>query len=458
MSRRGAVSRRALVLGVIAVVALGIRIAYVVTTGHASSMMPNEGEVAHNIVADGRWFVRNTRAEQVFGEAWERRHELIDPASVNLSRADRNGVWYPAITHPVGTSVVIAGLWALTGSERYIQVELLQGLVDGLAVLLVYWIAMQLFKRPRAALLAASAYALYPPIAWDAADPYDDIWAVDFTLAIVALYLLMTRSRHRWRWLVLCGLTAGIGAYFRPQVLLIAPALAIAMVAGTGWREALRRGLTSTLAALILLVPWTIRNYEDFHAFIPVRSGLWETMVGGLAELPNQIGSEKQAHRARPDLVPETPAWDSYLKQYFIRAVEQHPLFYLEVLVHRVGLATVLVHETIWMHRGAAGVLNHGGGLLTVVVHSPFVLAEYALPPAVFVLAMLALWLTWRRWKRQNVILVALALSILLPYIAMHVEARYLLPAVVVYFIWIGLGIDLLIERVMRPAPRASLA
>jgi len=441
---------RRVLLVLLVLLAAGIRITYAVTTGHASTMTPIEGQIAHDIVADGRWFVGNKLAhyEGVPGHG----HELIDPASLDLTSADRHGQWYPAITHPIGTGVVIAGLWALTGSERYIQIEVLQALLDAVVVLLVYWIAMQLFDRAFPAMLAAGMYAIYPPIAWDTADPYDDIWAVDFTIAIVAAYLMMMRSGHRWRWLLGCGVLSGLGAYFRPQVILIVPVLAVVTVPATGWREALRRALTTALVVSILLAPWTVRNYEDFHAFIPIRSGLWETMVGGLAELP--VGGfasiEGPAHRAHPHLQVESPAWDAVLKPYFIRAVEQHPLDYLEVLAHRVLLATVLMHETIWMRRGAGAVLDASGGVFAFAVEHPFELLEYALQPLVFVLAMLGLALTWRRWKRQNTMLVAIALCVLAPYIAMHVEGRYLLPACFVYFIWIGLGAELAVQRVKR--------
>lgn len=456
-------SRRSLALLAIVVVGVGIRVTYTITTGYTLKGEPRVGEIAHNIVTHGRWFVRNSKAEAYVTALSIRRDRLIDPASVDYANLDGKNQWYPEIGESVGASVVLAGLWAISGSERYIQLQILQGLIDGLAALLVYWIAMQLFKRPRPALLAAGLYALYPPIAWESANPYTDIWAVDFTIAIVAIYLVVLKSGHRWRWLIVCGLCAGIGAYFRPNVLLIAPVLALATIAGTGWREALRRAIVVTLVASLLLVPWTIRNYNDFHAFIPTRTSLWENMLAGLVELPNGFGRgfsvesvEGELHRARPDLVYETPAWDSALKHYVIRAIEQHPLFYLELVVHRVALATIWSHETLWMHRGAGALFASKGGLPSLVVDHPLVLLEYALQPTVFLLAMLGLIFTWRRWRRQNVLLLALAVCVLVPYIAIHVEARYLLPATLAYFIWIGLGADLVIERVKQTLAASS--
>jgi 4-amino-4-deoxy-L-arabinose transferase-like glycosyltransferase len=443
-------SRRALVLLVIVAVGIGIRVTYTVTTGDTIINNQAEGQIAHNIVADGRWFVRNERADDYMEALSDRRHRLIDPASVDYSSLDRGGRWYPEITQPVGASAVLAGLWAITGDERFIQMQILQGFVDGLAALLVYWIAMQLFNLPRPALIAAALYALYPPIAWQTTVPYNDIWAVDFTIVIVAIYLVILKSSRRWRWLVVCGLCGGVGAYFRPEVLLIAPVLALVTAADTGWREALRRALTTAFVASLLLVPWTIRNYNDFHAFIPTRSGFWETMWGGLAELRHPFGVDVR----KPELAAElhhlrrqTPAWDSFYKPYVIHAIEQHPLAYLEVLVHRVAMATVLATEDTWMHRGAGAVLGDKGELLAAVVDRPLVVLEDALEPLVFLLAMLGLGFTWRRPSSGHRILLAVVLCVLLPYITIHVEGRYLLPAAFVYFIWIGLGADLLIER-----------
>jgi 4-amino-4-deoxy-L-arabinose transferase-like glycosyltransferase len=440
----------------IVAVAIGVRVAYDLTTGHSGMISTLSANVAHNLVADGRWFYVNGRAESYLSLIDGQHHGIVDPASVNYSSVDRNGSWVPEVAESVGAPAVIAALWAMTGSERYIQIQLLQGFVDALCALLVYWIAMQLFKRRRGALLAAGLFAVYPPLAWQTANPYNDIWAVDFTIAIVASYMVATRSPHRWRALIACGVLVGVGINFRPEVIFVIPALAVAALADTGWREALRRALVPTLVASALLVPWTIRNFEEFHAFIPTRDAFWAAMYVGLAEVPGvfneehsiQVRLEAESERAHPGVVTETPSLDASFKHYFIQAVERHPLAYVEVLAHRVLMATVALHETIWMRRGAGPVFGYKGGPLAFAVDQPFELLEYVLQPAVFLLAMLGLLVTWRRWRRQNAALVAVVLAVLVPYLAAHVEARYLLPACFVYFIWIGVGADLLIEQV----------
>jgi 4-amino-4-deoxy-L-arabinose transferase-like glycosyltransferase len=455
-----------LVLLVIILVGLAIRFTYTATTGHDLGRTSFEGQIAHNLVSDGRWFERNAPAEAHIEALGDNHHRIYDPASIDYAGLDKPGQWYPEISQSVGVSAVIAGLWAITGDQRYVQLQILQGILDGLTALLVYWIAMQLFKRRRPATIAAALYALYPPLAWQTADAYDDLWAVDFTVAIVALYLLALRSGHRWRWLVACGACAGVGAYFRPQVMLIVPVLALVTVSSTGWREALRRIALPTVIASLALAPWVVRNYEDFHAFIPTRTGFWQVMWSGLDEVPNDFGESfsyqaitAKIHRERPDLVPETPAWDDRIKPYVLRAIEQHPLFYAEVLAHRAAIATVLMFDPAWMHLEPGRLSHYKGGVLGYAINHPLNVLEDVLEPSVFLLAMLGLGLTWRRRRPQQAMLVALVLCVLIPYIAVHVEARYLLPAFPAYFIWIGLGADRLLELLAtrsRRAPRVK--
>jgi 4-amino-4-deoxy-L-arabinose transferase-like glycosyltransferase len=455
-----AMSRHSVLLLLIVVVGICIRFTYAATTGHDANRTNFEGEMAHNIVSYGRWFQRNESAENYITALGSRDHRLLDPASIDYAGLNQPGRWFPEIVQSVGVSAVIAGLWTITGDQRFIQIYLLQGIVDGLMALLVYWIAMQLFKRRRAAMIAAALYALYPPIAWETAEAYDDIWAVDFTLALLAIYLLMMRSNGRWRWLIACGVCAGLGAYFRPQVLLLLPALAIAAVLSTGWREACRRTVATVLTASLLLVPWVIRNYNDFHAFIPTRDGFWQVMWAGLDELPDDFGQNfsyqslaAKVQDAHPGVPEESAAWDSYAKRYVVQAIERHPLFYAEEVLHRAATATVLSFDPAWMHL-ESGSLSHTGPV-AYALKDPLNTLEDALEPAVFLLAMLSLAVLWRRGGReQQAILIAVVLCVLVPYIALHVEARFLLAAVPAYFIWIGLGADSLIESLTTRAYR----
>jgi 4-amino-4-deoxy-L-arabinose transferase-like glycosyltransferase len=459
------VSRNSLILLIVVLVGVSIRFTYAATVGHSMAVNPYQGQLAHNILASGRWFYRNEAAEKYIRAIDHKRNQLVDPAAIDYRGLDRSGAWVPEDIESVGASAIIAAVWAITGDERYTQVLILQGAVDGLTALLVYWIAMQLFDRRRPAMIAAGLYAVYPPIAWQTASAYNDIWAIDFTVAIVALYLMMMRSSHRWRWLLACGICAGLGAYFRPEVILIAPALALASAFSTGWRETSRRVAVTMATASLVLIPWSIRNYKDLHAFVPTRTNFWATAWGGFGEMANDFGGHfsletliAKVHRTHPSIAAETPAWEVYVKQYVVQVIEQHPLWYLELLAHRVAIATVWQFEPEWMHLEAGRWSHYRGSIVGFIVSHPLDTLEDALEPAVFLLGMLGLCLTWRRRREQHVMLVALVLAVLVPYIAVHVQPRYLLPAVPAYAIWIGLGADRVLDRVAERSRRIASA
>jgi 4-amino-4-deoxy-L-arabinose transferase-like glycosyltransferase len=452
-----------LMLTVVFVVALGVRLAYVATgQNNPQATDALDADIAHNILDHGRWFYFSEPAALYLSKSTS---NSVDTNSARFAALDK-APQYPAVSEPVGTAAVLTAVWAVVGGRRYLPMQILQAVVDALAALLVYRIALLLFRRRPAALVASMLYAVYLPIAWETIVVYNDIWAVDLTIVIVATYLeALNAATHRRSWLVACGLLAGFGAYFRPNVLFIPIAIALATMPQLGWRVALRRGLSVFAIAALLLVPWTIRNYEDFHAFIPTRSAFWENMWYGLGEQPNDFGATEnvggtvraEVARERPDLRFESPAWDAFLKARVVKALEDHPAYYLELVVRRVGQATVFIYGPEWMGR-VASPIGYPGGPLVYVVDHPLGVLGFGLEPAAFLLAMLAMLCTWRRARREHAILIAVVLSVLVPYVAIHVDERYILPATFAYCVWIGLGADLLVERVRRWRSRAAEA
>ncbi len=458
--------RRNLALILIFALALGVRCAYLPTTPEPNhTVVTLIGEFAHNI-DHGHGTVIN---DATFNSTWNleaQRHRLIDPAEIDYAATETHPHWQQYSVEPIGPPLLLAGMWKLTGDERYIYGDALQILIDSLVALLVYRIALLLFARRRAALIAAALYAVFPPIAQQASFLNNDIWAIDFSIAILAAHLQMMRSPNRWRWLVLYGALAGVGAYFRPNLLLFPAGLALASVPWAGWRKPARSAAIATATAVAVTTPWIIRNYSVFHTFVAMRSGLGVTLLVGFGELPNNfiIANEdvirEETHRERPDLVYSTPPYDAFLLKRAKRLIEQHPLFYAKLVAHRTVVSTVGEYEYAWMYRGGESPLRYrartGGGIFSYAINRPLYFLQAALQPAVFLLAMLVLALTWRGRKREHTLLIAFVLTTLIPYWIIHYETRFVLPTSLAYIIWIGLGADLLGERVLARARRGS--
>jgi 4-amino-4-deoxy-L-arabinose transferase-like glycosyltransferase len=100
------------------------------------------------------------------------------------------------------------------------------------------------------------------------------IWETSLSalLLTVALLLALRLEREptmrRWTWF---GITWGAIALTNPSCLVLLPFFGLWAV----WRQGRRSMLgaaTSAAIFLLMLVPWTVRNYEVFHRFIPIRS------------------------------------------------------------------------------------------------------------------------------------------------------------------------------------------
>lgn len=459
---RAGMSRRRLTLLLIVAVAVGVRVAYIPAqrSPHEAEASAVSGEVARAILAHGRWLEVNNRAIALVKERSYREHRLVNPSEVSFVAVDAKPQWQPYVQEEVGTGLMLAGVWKLTGSERYIYGEILQIVVDSLMVLLIYRIVVLLFRRRRAALLAAAMYAVFPPIAQHTTIVTPDIWAVDFTIAILATYLeAMHSSQHRLRWLVLCGVTVGVGMYFRPNLLILPVALAVVGASRHDWRQHLRYAAAVGLIAVVVVSPWTAINYAHFHRFIPTRTGLGVTLWIGLSEIHNDYGVNgneaviwEEVHKERPNLIYDTPEYDDYLREKALHLIERHPLYYTGLVARRVFLSTVGEYESGWMHANGESPFLYrtrtGHGLASYVINRPFNLLEDALQPLVFVIAMLALIFTWRGRRREHAFLIAVVVATLVPYWIIHSETRYVLPASLAYIIWIAVGADVLAERV----------
>jgi 4-amino-4-deoxy-L-arabinose transferase-like glycosyltransferase len=420
-------------MALVAIVALAVLVRLVVLVADPNpsdnaGLALNHGEMARNIVDKGRWFTANLEAFELVGAEQERRGELVDPADVNFAPADAKPRYQPVVLQPVGAGAVLAGLWFLSGDEDYVYLQLLQIALDALMVLLVFWIAMRLYRRPLSALLAAGMYAVFVPIVILTKIPHLDIWGVYFTISIVALAVRAWQSERALPWLLAAGALTGLGLYFRPGVLLVPLALAAAALPWIGWRRALPAALVPLVAAAALAVPWTIRNYDEFDRFIPTRIGIGQNLWEGLGEVQNDFGAvlddqatARQVAKEDPSLEYGTPEYDDHLRDKAEDAIRDHPGHFAKVVARRAFVTTVGLHN-----------LSLPVGLLE---------------PLLFVLAVGIAAATWRRYPRQHTFLAAVPLATALPYLVLHVEPRYMLPASFVYLIWLALGVDLAIER-----------
>lgn len=189
-----------------------------------------------------------------------------------------NGFHLTAYRNPIYPTFL--GVIFATIGEDPIAVGVVQSIIDTLTCFLVFLFALQLLNRPKAALVAAWMYALYPPSIGSVAVPMPETLATFFTL--VAAYLLIKAIGNEARAYTLAGAMMGVLILLRPAMLLFPLAVIIMLLAARhrtrGW---LLNGTVYMCAAVLVITPWTIRNYRVFHTFIPIATQTGNALWGG---------------------------------------------------------------------------------------------------------------------------------------------------------------------------------
>jgi len=179
---------------------------------------------------------------------------------------------------------VLGGPW-----QSVLWLRLAQAAVAAAGAALTFTLASRLAGRA-AAFAAAAVYALDPLTAFAAGLLYPEATAALFLTAAVLAAVYAVR-RDSVAWAALAGALFGALALFRPVALALVP-VAAGWIAGTSPGPARRRvthAAAVVLAWLVVLAPWTYRNYQLRGRIVPV--SITGTRGSGLSpETEDQLG------------------------------------------------------------------------------------------------------------------------------------------------------------------------
>jgi hypothetical protein len=179
--------------------------------------------------------------------------------------------------------------------------------------------------------------------------------------------------------------------------------------------------------ALLVVVPWTYRNWLAFDAFIPVSTAGGQNLFQGNALIDRDTTYEMV------DAIQGRVAQYHYAMRMGLEAIrDRQPWWIFEKLRDEMPLfweadSLVLVH----IKRGAYGPV---APILAVGV------ALVVLAPYLLVLALSALGATRLTWSRPAVLLVGFLAYYNLLHVVTHGFARYRLPVMPVMFLIAGVG------------------
>lgn len=276
---------------------------------------------------------------------------------------------------------------------------------------------------PRAGILAAGITAVYPELVWFAAHFWSEI------LLLTVFYWALERVAAAERAsstaiAVAAGLLWGASVLTRETVLYFAPFAAFFLA----WRRpgGGRRAAAFLLAMVLVVAPWTYRNWRVFGAFVPVSTAGALNLWQGNATLTREEVYERYwAVRGRI-------AKYEFARAQGIAAIrERQPLWIFEKLRDEMphfweADSQALVH----MRRGAYDVAVRFPAALAATI---VVLVPYFAVLAGFVVGLLA----FPRERLPLLLLGFLVFSNAL-HVATHGYARYRLPVLPVMFMVAG--------------------
>ena len=162
-----------------------------------------------------------------------------------------------------GYPLLLAGIFAVAG-ESVVAVQVFQLVLSLLAGWGVYRIALRVTESDTTAVLAAVVFLLYPPtILAESREALE----LTFTACAVLFLALFYRSLETfaYRDFALAGAAFGLTLLVRSTLAFVLPALFVYVLLMKSTRPAIARTTalfaTASLAALLVMSPWIIRNY-----------------------------------------------------------------------------------------------------------------------------------------------------------------------------------------------------
>lgn len=225
----------------------------------------------------------------------------------------------PSAFRPPGYPFFLAAVYAISGQEAPPVGRLVGAFLGTLSVGLIGLIALRLWGK-RVGVLALCIAAIAPPLVILSTALISEALFVPVVLGAVASAVEARRSRHRYRWAILTGALVGIAALTRTNGLLLLLPLALALAPGRRRRLRMARWAPAAamfLAAIAVLVPWTVRNWIVFHAFVPVSDESGYTLAGTYNEV-------SRADRTQPAvwIEAEHGASPEYSQILFLASIE----------------------------------------------------------------------------------------------------------------------------------------
>ena len=180
-----------------------------------------------------------------------------------------NAAGTPTAWRPPGYPVFLAGIYKIVGNS-VLRATIVQAILGGLTVLVLMALGAMILGWRRA-LIAGAIAAVYPAFIWlPRLLMSENLSLFLLLLSLVAVTLYLRTSQVAW--MIVFGVLCALNSLVRGANLFlpVAVALGLLIVQRRNRKQIVASLLAMTIAFIVMLLPWTIRNYRIFRHAIPI--------------------------------------------------------------------------------------------------------------------------------------------------------------------------------------------
>jgi 4-amino-4-deoxy-L-arabinose transferase-like glycosyltransferase len=308
---------------------------------------------------------------------------------------------------PPAYPVFLATIYKVVGIY-FVRATIVQSILGGLTVLLLVAVTSAILGW-RDALVAGLIAAVYPALFWLPRLLLSEnlsLFLLLLSLGVIILYLRTLRLV----WMIAFGVLCALNTLVRGANLFFPAAVALGLIF-ISWRSRRLKSvivplLVLTVAFVVTLIPWTMRNYRVFHHFVPIATqdgitlyaSYWPPQVNGKLIWGTLPGPEDPVVVAAAQAGDEV-ATSKYLNQVTLQRLREEPLFFFRLIPSKLISLLVPLDWEIFPHAaGTTRSINIGyllillpallGFVLTVRQRSPHQWLLWIIPVTVFLQAM----------------------------------------------------------------------
>ena len=269
---------------------------------------------------------------------------------------------YPTAYWPIGYPAMLAGIFWITGTSL-VAAKLANLVFAAAAFICFYLLCRRLFDESTAR-VAVLLLTLYPNNA-----AFVPLVLTEHLYTALLLGGALAATFASGRALVVAGVLFGAATLVKTQTMLIAPALACVLM-WRSWRfddlaRAVARAVAICAVMLVVVAPWSWRNYATFGTFVLVSTnGGMSLLAGNNPSVLNDFGSDYSEEDPLIDdarwSVADQVAADGRARTLALRWISDHPGDFIRLIPKKIFRLWAPDGESEWQYQaGTPGYSDH---------------------------------------------------------------------------------------------------